>query len=155
VGAGKSLPPMDMTRFALTPPPTERANDLGAWRTATANARAQLEHQSVRLTNLELLFKFGANASKAQLNHINASAAQSERQVRFSPCMCHVCATRFRQQRCSVSPSSPPSLPHTHTGSHLHRAASSPTAGETGANNAPSGLRTVVASPRLTCSTAR
>lgn len=82
VGAGQSLPPMDMTRFALTPPPAERANDLGAWKTANANARAQLEHQAVRLTNLELLFKFGANASKAHLNHINASAAQSERQVR-------------------------------------------------------------------------
>ena len=82
MGAGKALPPMDMTRFSLTPPPAERASDLGAWKTANANARAQLEHQSVRLTNLELLFKFGANASKAQLNHINASAAQSERQVR-------------------------------------------------------------------------
>ena len=35
--------------------------------------------QALRLTNLELLYKFGANANKAQINHILASAAMSDR----------------------------------------------------------------------------
>eukprot|EP00775_Hariotina_reticulata_P005887 gene5887-6128_t len=47
VRAGQPMPPLDVTRFSLNPPP-------------------QLEHQMNRITNLELLLKYGANAWRAQ-----------------------------------------------------------------------------------------
>uniref|UniRef100_A0A7S0MSM4 Pre-mRNA-splicing factor SPF27 n=1 Tax=Pyramimonas obovata TaxID=1411642 RepID=A0A7S0MSM4_9CHLO len=73
VGLGASLAPMDQTRFRLDPPALNRRNDVNAWKQALNNAHSQLEHQALRLTNLELLFKYGANAWKANLNHLEAS----------------------------------------------------------------------------------
>jgi hypothetical protein len=61
-----------------TPTPTPRAaavvalrlqskqHDVAAWGKACDNAHAQLEHQLNRITNLELLLKYGANAWRAQ-----------------------------------------------------------------------------------------
>lgn len=78
VEANKPLPPVDQSRFRLEPPPLNRRNDVNAWKTALANARAQLEHQGLRMTNLELLFRYGANAWKAHINHLEASAHISD-----------------------------------------------------------------------------
>ena len=52
VEANKPLPPLDQARFRLEPPPLNRRNDVGAWKTALANARAQLEHQGLRWASL-------------------------------------------------------------------------------------------------------
>mmetsp|Transcript_47133 Transcript_47133/g.89986 ORF Transcript_47133/g.89986 Transcript_47133/m.89986 type:complete len:249 (-) Transcript_47133:332-1078(-) len=78
VSAGLPMPPMDQTRFRLEPPPLNRRNDGNAWKSALNNASAQLEHQALRMTNLELLFRYGTNAWKANLNHLEATATNSE-----------------------------------------------------------------------------
>lgn len=79
IDARTPLPPMDTQRFQLNAPPEIRSNDLNAWKAALNNAQAQLEHQGVRMTNLELLFRYGGNAWKAHLNHVEASASISNK----------------------------------------------------------------------------
>jgi pre-mRNA-splicing factor SPF27 len=43
-----------------------KAGDVNDWAKACDNANAQLEHQLNRITNLELLLRYGANAWRAQ-----------------------------------------------------------------------------------------
>ncbi|KAJ1939727.1 hypothetical protein FBU59_004026, partial [Linderina macrospora] len=62
VRAGKPLPAFSIERYTLESP--EESTDADAWRAAAENAAAQLEHQNIRLVNLELLQQFGANAWK-------------------------------------------------------------------------------------------
>jgi pre-mRNA-splicing factor SPF27 len=51
---------LDSVRYTLPVPPASAP--LEAWNKATNNAASQLEHQKIRLGNLELLNKYGANA---------------------------------------------------------------------------------------------
>ena len=61
VAEGKgSMPPPDEARYELDPPPLNKRDDENAWEVAVKNARAQLEHQALRIQNLELAAKFGA-----------------------------------------------------------------------------------------------
>jgi pre-mRNA-splicing factor SPF27 len=53
---------LDLTRYSLVRPAGEKDRDIEEWRKARDNARAQLEHQSTRILNLELLSKYGPNA---------------------------------------------------------------------------------------------
>jgi pre-mRNA-splicing factor SPF27 len=43
-----------------------KQGDVQAWEKACKNANAQLEHQLNRITNLELLLRYGGNAWRAQ-----------------------------------------------------------------------------------------
>ncbi|KAK3238373.1 hypothetical protein CYMTET_51609 [Cymbomonas tetramitiformis] len=80
VAANQKLTAIDTARYALQQPPLNRRNDVGAWKQAVNNARAQLEHQALRLTNLELLAKFGANAWRVHLQHLEATVKGQEDQ---------------------------------------------------------------------------
>ncbi|PRP73024.1 hypothetical protein PROFUN_17052 [Planoprotostelium fungivorum] len=53
---------LDVSRYELLPPSESKQNDKEAWERALHNAQSQLEHQSLRLLNLELMNKYGANA---------------------------------------------------------------------------------------------
>ncbi|KAJ2714126.1 hypothetical protein H4R19_001889 [Coemansia spiralis] len=64
VRAGQALPPFEVERYKLEAPSGAAAESADAWRLAADNAAAQLEHQGMRLENLELLQNFGANAWK-------------------------------------------------------------------------------------------
>lgn len=55
-----------------------KAHDLNAWTKACDNAHAQLEHQMNRITNLELLLRYGANAWRAQTQLDEALVKQLE-----------------------------------------------------------------------------
>ncbi len=72
------MPPLDVTRFRLDPPPAAKRGDAAAWRAALDNAHAQLEHQLNRIANLELLLKFGPNTWRAQAQLSGAAAKQLE-----------------------------------------------------------------------------
>eukprot|EP00854_Cymbomonas_tetramitiformis_P000984 gene984-1503_t len=48
VAANQKLTAIDTARYALQQPPLNRRNDVGAWKQAVNNARAQLEHQALR-----------------------------------------------------------------------------------------------------------
>ena len=47
----------DGARYESAPPPKNKRNDEKAWEVAVKNARAQLEHQTLRVQNLELAAK--------------------------------------------------------------------------------------------------
>mmetsp|Transcript_22522 Transcript_22522/g.31366 ORF Transcript_22522/g.31366 Transcript_22522/m.31366 type:complete len:229 (+) Transcript_22522:69-755(+) len=53
---------IDQTRYQLQPPPLNQKSDVQAWEKALNNAQAQLEHQYLRIENLELLQTYGANS---------------------------------------------------------------------------------------------
>jgi len=53
---------LSTARYELPPPHSYQMQSLDAWEAAVNNSKAQLESQTLRLFNLELLQKFGANA---------------------------------------------------------------------------------------------
>lgn len=55
-----------------------KQHDVAAWGKACDNAHAQLEHQLNRITNLELLLKYGSNAWRAQAQLDEALLKQME-----------------------------------------------------------------------------
>lgn len=58
---------LSMKRYELPPPSAGRLNDIWAWNESLENSCAQLEHQAVRVNNLELMTVYGAEAWKANL----------------------------------------------------------------------------------------
>ncbi|KAF5336881.1 hypothetical protein D9611_003186 [Ephemerocybe angulata] len=59
--AGQPMPSIDTMRYQL-PAPTSNPGSDEEWKEALDNARAQLQHQRIRQTNLALLQTYGANA---------------------------------------------------------------------------------------------
>lgn len=55
---------LSMKRYELPIPASNQKTDLSAWTDALKNSSAQLEHQSERVANLELLSQFGSHAWK-------------------------------------------------------------------------------------------
>lgn len=66
VERGESMAIPDALRYRLDPPPQNKRNDVEAWGVAIDNARAQLEHQATRVTNLELGLKYAPAAWRAR-----------------------------------------------------------------------------------------
>ncbi|CAB4486346.1 breast carcinoma amplified sequence 2 [Rhizophagus irregularis] len=60
VQLGKPIVEMDINRYKLAEP--DNKEDQEAWEKAVNNSKAQLQHQNLRMFNLELLQKYGANA---------------------------------------------------------------------------------------------
>ncbi|KAJ2496772.1 hypothetical protein GGH96_005607 [Coemansia sp. RSA 1972] len=67
VRSGHSLPPFSTDRYNISAPTSDTAS-VQEWEAASNNAASQLEHQTTRIDNLELLQNFGAQAWKLS-NH--------------------------------------------------------------------------------------
>ncbi|KAJ1940009.1 hypothetical protein GGF37_004161 [Kickxella alabastrina] len=74
---GRTAPAFDTQRYKLEVP--NNVNNVEEWRLAADNASAQLEHQNMRMVNLELLEQFGANLWKLGNYQREALLAQVER----------------------------------------------------------------------------
>eukprot|EP00316_Scyphosphaera_apsteinii_P012591 CAMPEP_0119301026 /NCGR_PEP_ID=MMETSP1333-20130426/2890_1 /TAXON_ID=418940 /ORGANISM="Scyphosphaera apsteinii, Strain RCC1455" /LENGTH=226 /DNA_ID=CAMNT_0007302997 /DNA_START=54 /DNA_END=734 /DNA_ORIENTATION=+ len=72
------MPTMDVSRYQLDPPPQAKQTNAAAWDRAVHNAEAQLEHQSNRIDNLELMQKYGANLWRVHLNSLEAASRRLE-----------------------------------------------------------------------------
>lgn len=83
ISEGQPMPPLDVSRLQMDAPAHGRQNDPSAWRQAISNAESQLEHQSNRVDNLELLQLHGPAAWRAHLAQLEGMAAcvESEREV--------------------------------------------------------------------------
>ncbi|KAL7749575.1 hypothetical protein RI367_005131 [Sorochytrium milnesiophthora] len=62
VEAKQTLAGLDTSRYKLEAPGKDKENDVAAWREAYHHSCAQLQHQDLRLVNLELMQKYGSNA---------------------------------------------------------------------------------------------
>ncbi|XP_074654182.1 pre-mRNA-splicing factor SPF27-like [Tubulanus polymorphus] len=63
--------PMDMLsmkRYELPQPLPGKMTDITAWTECVENSQAQLEHQALRIANLELMSEYGTNAWKMYNN---------------------------------------------------------------------------------------
>ncbi|KAF8898386.1 breast carcinoma amplified sequence 2 [Infundibulicybe gibba] len=78
IEAHKPFPALDTLRYQL-PEPTSNPGTDAEWDAALKNARAQLEHQHARQTNLTLLQKYGPNAWRIHNHLLEATAVQTER----------------------------------------------------------------------------
>jgi hypothetical protein len=66
VKSGQPMTPLDTSRYRLDPPGPTKRNDFNAWKSALDNAHSQLEHQYLRILNLELLLKYGDKVGGGQ-----------------------------------------------------------------------------------------
>uniref|UniRef100_H2Y9N7 Pre-mRNA-splicing factor SPF27 n=1 Tax=Ciona savignyi TaxID=51511 RepID=H2Y9N7_CIOSA len=55
---------LSMRRYELPIPPSGQRNDITAWEECVKNSHAQLQHQEVRIENLNLMVEHGTNAWK-------------------------------------------------------------------------------------------
>jgi len=53
---------LSMRRYELPTPPSGQRNDVTAWEECVKNSQAQLQHQEIRIENLELMLEHGCNA---------------------------------------------------------------------------------------------
>ncbi|KAG2186156.1 hypothetical protein INT43_002594 [Umbelopsis isabellina] len=60
----KPMATLDISRYDVAPPAGKDKQSVEAWQAAVDNSKAQLESQTLRLFNLELLQKYGSNAWK-------------------------------------------------------------------------------------------
>ena len=97
LAAGTPFPKPDTSRYRLEPPGEGAAPE--AWQAALDNARAQLEHQSLRIQNLELLGKYGANSWLAHNRSLEAACVQQEKEgARLAAALSDLHKTRKVQQ---------------------------------------------------------
>jgi len=53
---------LSMKRYELPQPPANQKNDISAWTDCLKNSMAQLQHQSERVANLDLLSQYGTDS---------------------------------------------------------------------------------------------
>ncbi|RDB29008.1 Pre-mRNA-splicing factor SPF27 [Hypsizygus marmoreus] len=78
VESHQPFPSLDTLRYQLPAPTSTPATDE-EWQAALKNARAQLEHQRIRQTNLTLLQNYGPNAWRIHNYLLEATAKQTEK----------------------------------------------------------------------------
>ncbi|KAK3580907.1 hypothetical protein CHS0354_008197 [Potamilus streckersoni] len=76
--------PMDMLsmkRYELPAPPAGKMTDVASWMESVENSQAQLEHQALRILNLELISEYGANAWKTYNDTLVKMVEQCQKQL--------------------------------------------------------------------------
>uniref|UniRef100_A0A915IB80 Pre-mRNA-splicing factor SPF27 n=1 Tax=Romanomermis culicivorax TaxID=13658 RepID=A0A915IB80_ROMCU len=72
---------LNMKRYDLNPPPAGKMTDVGAWQEAVINSQAQLEHQALRVANMDLMAEYGAEAWKVYNEILQRMLNQAQSQL--------------------------------------------------------------------------
>ncbi|GFO26098.1 pre-mRNA-splicing factor spf27 [Plakobranchus ocellatus] len=72
---------MSMKRYELPTPPAGKMTDVSAWQDCVDNSQAQLEHQSLRILNLELMSEYGAPAWRSYNTVLSSMIEQAQKHL--------------------------------------------------------------------------
>nr|XP_033775266.1 pre-mRNA-splicing factor SPF27 [Geotrypetes seraphini] len=81
LAARQPLELLSMKRYELPAPSSGQKNDITAWQECVNNSMAQLEHQAVRIENLELMSQHGCNAWKVYNENLVHLIEQSQKEL--------------------------------------------------------------------------
>ena len=70
-----------MKRYELPPPSAGKMTDVQAWNEAVDNSWAQLEHQYIRICNLDLMKKYGSECWKSYNNVLSQMLANAQKEL--------------------------------------------------------------------------
>ncbi|KAJ0609766.1 putative pre-mRNA-splicing factor SPF27 [Helianthus annuus] len=78
VRSGKPMVPLDMSRYGLDVP---TRNDETAWKQALQKSQRSVQHQVIRLENLDLMSKYGADVWKQHNQRLEAFLSRMQAQA--------------------------------------------------------------------------
>ncbi|XP_046355967.1 pre-mRNA-splicing factor SPF27-like [Haliotis cracherodii] len=72
---------MNMKRYELPTPAAGKMTDISAWTECLENSQAQLEHQALRILNLDLMQEYGSSAWKMYNGVLSHMLEQAQKQL--------------------------------------------------------------------------
>lgn len=84
-----------MKRYELPQPPAGKMTDVAAWQECVDNSQAQLEHQALRILNLELMADFGVPGWKAYNEILVSMIEKAQKQLQVWGFFFHFVVVKF------------------------------------------------------------